>query len=212
MKPIIVTPGDVFGKLQIIREVDRRDTNRRRFECRCECGRIVSVNLVDLKSNKTKSCGCWNLYVSKTQFITHGERRSVEYKILRGMVARCHCPTNKAFSNYGGRGIIVCDEWRKDAAAFIAHVGRRPSELHSIERIDNERGYEPGNVRWATMKEQCRNKRGNNWIEYNGERRLLIEVCEELGVRVKTIEHRIRRGWPDFRLFKNINATPETNA
>jgi hypothetical protein len=90
---------------------------------------------------------------------TAGGRIAVEHKCWASMKARCLNPSALNFKHYGGRGITVCDEWVDDYEAFLAHVGRRPSSQHSLDRVDNERGYEPGNVRWATKTEQARNRR-----------------------------------------------------
>ena len=92
--------------------------------------------------------------------MTHGEagtRRTAEYTVWVTVKDRCLDPTSKAFPYYGGRGVKICEEWLHDYAAFLAHIGRRPSSDHQIDRINNCGNYEPGNVRWATRKEQCRN-------------------------------------------------------
>jgi len=93
----------------------------------------------------------------------HGEarraQRTAEYVCWRAIKARCGNPKSEDYELYGARGIRICDEWRNDFGAFLAHVGRRPSSKHSIDRIDNNGNYEPGNVRWATPKEQRDNQR-----------------------------------------------------
>lgn len=93
---------------------------------------------------------------------THGHKSrgyTPEYIAWQNMIARCENPNHAAFDNYGGRGIHVCVAWRESFEAFFAHVGTKPSCAHSIDRIDNDRGYEPGNVRWATKSEQAKNRR-----------------------------------------------------
>lgn len=89
----------------------------------------------------------------------HGGRNTPEYVAWNAMVQRCTRESHPAFKNYGKRGITVCAEWRHDFSAFLAHIGQRPSADYSLDRIDNERGYEPGNVRWATYDVQMRNRR-----------------------------------------------------
>lgn len=127
---------------------------------------------------------------------------SPEYKIWRGIYSRCHSPSVRCYPRYGGRGVAMCDRWREPGRGFEnfhADVGTRPSPDHSVERIDNAKGYEPGNVRWATRVEQARNKRNNVLVEFNGERRTVAEWCEKLGLLPATLSWRIRMGWTPER-------------
>lgn len=126
---------------------------------------------------------------------THGLSKIPEYVVWQGMIARCHRQRNAEYRNYGGRGITVCDRWRGDFAAFIGDLGKRPSPTHTLERLDNDTGYCPGNVRWATQKEQSRNKRTNTRIELNGRTQTLIEWSEEIGINYKTLRYRLDQGW-----------------
>ena len=119
-----------------------------------------------------------------------------EYHTWRGLKARCNNPKDKNYSNYGGRGIKVCEKWSKSFAAFLSDVGPRPSPNHSLDRFPDMNGnYEPGNVRWATAKEQSRNRRNNRQIISGGEKKLLVEWAIETGIRRDTIAARIKRGW-----------------
>jgi hypothetical protein len=104
-------------------------------------------------------------------------------------------PENLHFKNYGGRGIDVCAAWHDDFAAFIADVGPRPSPLHTIERVDNSRGYEPGNVVWATRKQQQRNLRTNRLLTCRGRTQCLAAWVEEVGLKYATVVKRLRSGW-----------------
>lgn len=125
----------------------------------------------------------------------HGGSYLPEYRAWQTMRLRCHNPANRAFKDYGARGITVCDRWRDDFPAFLADVGSKPSPKHEIDRIDNDRAYEPGNVRWVLRRENCRNRRSSYWVTFHGERRLLIEVCEQLGVDVIPVRKRLEAGW-----------------
>lgn len=122
--------------------------------------------------------------------------RHPKNKIVRvhAKTARKSPPEIKGYENYGGRGITVCAEWL-DFPTFFAAVGPKPGKKYSIERIDNNRGYEHGNVRWATMKEQARNKRTNFFIEIDGEKKLAGEWAKESPVSARMIAWRVKNGW-----------------
>jgi hypothetical protein len=119
------------------------------------------------------------------------------------MIQRCHNPNYPQWKDYGGRGIEVCNEWRNSFEAFFRYIGPRPSPNHTIDRIENNRGYEPGNVRWATRKEQNRNSRNNHLIRFNNQIHCMTEWAEILGIKRETIKDRIRAGWPIDKAFNN---------
>ena len=121
--------------------------------------------------------------------------RTPEYLAWNSMRHRCHNPRRKDFANYGGRGIVVCEKWREDFSAFLKDVGKRPSRKHTLDRIRNDKNYEPGNVRWATRKDQARNRRSNRLLSYNGERLTITEWAERAGVSRETFHFRLERGW-----------------
>ena len=133
--------------------------------------------------------------------IVHGEARNgkwtPEYRAWLGMKGRCHTPTNPKFRDYGARGICVCDEWMNNYQSFLSHVGRRPSSSHSLGRIDNDRGYEPGNVRWETAQQQSRNRRTAIMLTVNGRTMCVAEWARETGVCEGTLLFRVRSGWSD---------------
>jgi hypothetical protein len=124
-----------------------------------------------------------------------GSNRSPEYGIWAGMIQRCHNSHQALYSYYGARGITVHPDWRGPGGfeRFLEHMGRRPSPIHSVDRIDNSRGYEPGNVRWATRTEQMLNTRRARIVELNGERLPLKLWCEKLGLPYKAVHLRITR-------------------
>ena len=124
----------------------------------------------------------------------HGRSRTPEFWAWVNMLRRCHYPKHPNFASYGGRGITVCAEWRSSFAAFYSHIGPRPNAKHSIERIDNQAGYEPGNVKWATRAEQMRNTRANHWIEIDGQVKTVSDWAKACGIHFTTVHHRIARG------------------
>ena len=133
--------------------------------------------------------------------------RTPEYKAWDAMRYRCTRPQCTFFHNYGGRGITVCDRWMHSFANFLADVGPRPSKGHTLERVDNARGYEPGNVRWATMLEQAKNRRTNRRVMINGETLILAEWARRTGISTTTLHNRLIDGWP----MEEACTTPKTN-
>jgi len=118
-----------------------------------------------------------------------------EYEAWKSMIQRCHNPTHKAFARYGGRGIVVCAEWRRNFVAFLDHVGCRPSDRYTLDRFpDNNGNYEPGNVRWATRTQQACNTRSNRIIEWRGRRLCVAQWERELGLSENTLYMRLRAG------------------
>lgn len=118
--------------------------------------------------------------------------RTPEYWAWSNMRQRCNNPRFQQFADYGGRGITVCDRWNSFEAFFV-DVGLRPSSLHSLDRKDNNGNYEPGNVRWATKKQQCRNTRRNRFVVIDGETLTVVEVAERYGLTIQLLRHRLRR-------------------
>lgn len=117
------------------------------------------------------------------------------------MIRRCQNPADPAFVRYGLRGISVCQSWRRSFVAFIRDVGHKPSPNHTLDRIDNDKGYEPGNVRWATRTEQARNRSSNKFLTLAGETHCLSEWAEILGKRPATFWFRVRSGWTEEELL-----------
>lgn len=127
--------------------------------CRCDCGSVKRIFSGNLKNGKSRSCGCLRDEIVSACQTTHGLTKSAEYKVWAGIKRRCLNPNDRSFREYGGRGITICRAWSEQFESFLACVGKRPSDNHSIDRIDNSRGYEPGNCRWATRSQQMKNRR-----------------------------------------------------
>ena len=125
----------------------------------------------------------------------HGLKKLPEYSVWVMMKQRCHNPRNKGYPYYGALGIKVCPQWRESCAMFLRDVGRRPEPSLSLDRINNNKGYEPGNVRWATRAEQSRNRRHLVRYEFGGQNLLLSEWAKISKVRQPVLTKRMQRGW-----------------
>jgi hypothetical protein len=146
-----------------------------------------------LIDGEKKSCGC--LFKERPHLTKHGHSKTPEYDIWRQAKQRCLNPNDKAFPHYGARGITFHPPWQKDFPAFLEHVGPRPSKDHELDRIDNNRGYEPGNLRWTSRKTQTQNRRGAWYVDYRGEMRHIADLAREHGLKQNTVRERLRRGW-----------------
>lgn len=197
--------GVRFGLLTPTKELPKRIYSNgktdRIFECACDCGNTKVAIGQNLRSGNTKSCGC--LRISKPSNKTHGMTGTPEFRSYRHMLSRCFNENVERFPHYGGRGITVCDEWRGNGGfdRFIEHIGKRPSPQHSLDRIDADGNYEPGNVRWALPAEQMRNRQNAIKIIYEGVERPLKELCEAFSVPYLTAWKRYRRGVPVEKIF-----------
>ncbi len=124
--------------------------------------------------------------------IIHGQYDTTEYKIWAGMIQRCTNPSSINWNNYGGRGITVCEQWR-NYETFRNDIGPRPSTRHSLERIDNNRGYSKDNCRWATRSEQSRNTSLTIFITFNNETKSITDWAESLKIKPNTLYYRIKK-------------------
>lgn len=128
----------------------------------------------------------------------HGMSGTPIYNAWLMIISRCYRTYSTAFASYGGRGITVCQEWQDSFVAFYDHVSMLPhfdKEGYTIDRIDNDGNYEPGNVRWATQKQQARNTRSNRMLTYKGKKQCVAAWAEELGIETNVLEQRLHNGW-----------------
>ena len=178
-----------FGKLLVVSPIPRTSPGRISWLCKCDCGNEKVIDGGSLRKGLTKSCGCFRVECKTT----HGMNESRIYKIWENMVQRCTNEKTPGYSRYGGRGIKVCESW-KSFSNFMRDMGE-PGDSLQIDRIDNDKGYFPGNCRWVTCKVNCRNKSDNRTVTAFGETLCISEWSERSGIAIKTIEDRVNRGW-----------------
>jgi hypothetical protein len=198
--------GERFGRLIVqARAMESNDSGCAMWICSCDCGSTVLAAGYLLKRGSVKSCGCLRNEIGakhlqqyskshKHPALRHGEARSgaetTEWQLWHSIKRRC-----KSHPDYLGNGVKMCQEWESSFERFVIDIGRRPSAEYSLDRINVSGNYEPGNVRWATKKEQARNRRNSLFIECNGLRLTLAEWAERTGLKNTTIRSRLRFGW-----------------
>lgn len=188
-----------FGKL--IALDCGREAGKLRWICRCDCGNVAFARpdrLANGQQHACKECSKEGKGALISRAVTkHGGASrggcTKEYRAWASMIRRCEYPSQRTYKNYGGRGITVCAEWRCDFSAFLRDVGLAPSDKHTVDRVDTNGNYEPGNVRWATRREQDLNRRNTVRIVVDGESMTIIEAAERAGVCYQTMRSRVQR-------------------
>lgn len=181
------------GRLTVIRYLGTKPSHGAMWECKCSCGASIALSSRAIKHG-TKSCGCY-----RSEVISKLKRGlpyyyPSEYAIWGSMIARCHRKSSANYKDYGARGIVVCSRWRDSFDAFIGDMGPKPKGRW-LERIKNDKGYGPDNCRWATPKEQQRNRRNNHLLVYKEQTRCISEWAEIVGLPDSVIRRRLGRGW-----------------
>jgi hypothetical protein len=191
-QPPIDYTGNRFSFLTVLRRGEQID-GRQAWVVRCDCGAEKLMKPSSFAYGGTKSCGCKRNEL-RAHLRKHGSKHTSEYWAWRSMKQRCLNPNCADYKNYGGRGIKVCDRWL-EFQNFLADMGRRPSPRHSLDRLDNNKGYEPGNCLWRTYEDQNNNTRANRFLELNGRTQTMAQWAREYGLPAYSVSHRISRGW-----------------
>ncbi len=199
MKKLNDLTGQTFGSLTVLARVENNKWGQTQFLCDCSCGNKTTVLSKYLKAGNTKSC-------KKCFETTYGMKRKSHplYGAWVGLLDRCNNPNGKDYKNYRARGITVCSRWESSFESFIEDMGDKPTPKHSLDRIDNDKGYYKDNCRWATEKQQMNNTRRNVIYTINGINKTLAEWCSEYGNDYHAVWRRINKGWD----YTNAITTP----
>lgn len=187
--------GQRFGRLTVIRFLGVTEKHHALWECRCDCTGTKTVTTGKLTRGHVMSCGCLEKEVRGSHWRTHGMSHSPEHLAWLGMKRRCLNPKIHNFADYGGRGIQVCERWKDSFENFYADMGQRPTPKHSLDRKDVNGPYDKENCRWATKKEQSRNRRDNTRVPFRDENLTIAEWAERIGCDGQVISKRLQAGW-----------------
>ncbi len=211
--PRIDLTGKRFGRLLVERythsHVSKSGASKPMWECLCDCGSRVIVSGSNLRHGNTESCGCLRKDAIVTTHSTHGKTKSAEYRSWFAAKQRCGNKNHAMYPHYGGRGIKVCDRWQS-FENFIADMGEKPGKEYSIDRINPDGNYEPGNCRWAKPSEQSNNQRRNVSVTHEGRTLTLSEWSAVLSVPAPTLYSRAAKGWSDHEILFGRRNTRHT--
>lgn len=196
--------GEKFGRLTVLRylEIKERENRNRNWLCECECGNIVQVNGAKLTSGHTQSCGCLVNEHIKNLNLKYKNPCKRLYSVYKAMLSRCYDTSNNRYSDYGERGIRVCNDWLGEYGydsfsewAFLnGYDEKAETGQLTLDRIDVNGNYEPTNCRWITNQEQQNNRRDCHYIEYNGEVHTVTEWARILGIPIAKMRYHIGKG------------------
>jgi hypothetical protein len=198
--------GDIIGRLSIVSGpvyivVGKSKYSTPHWVCKCICGNDVTVNHYMLARGTTQSCGCLQRERTSESRLIHGESKlkSSEWNTWNGIKQRCKKNSKEKHKYY--EAITVCDRWASSFENFLADMGRKPTSKHSIERINNGKGYSPDNCKWATAQEQACNKSNNVKITYAGETLCISEWARKLNMSSHLLRKRYHSGWPPEKIL-----------
>lgn len=211
MKVIILDEiGKKYGRWTVVSYFKHNKYSQVYFNCLCDCGNKKVVIMGSLRNGKSVSCGCYGKEKTSEANTKHGMSGNKHglYSVWRGMKTRCCDKNFPQYMDYGGRGISVCKEWGNNFKSFFdwAIINGWEKGL-DIDRFPNNNGnYEPDNCRFINRSKNCRNKRNNRLICFNGETKTLTEWCEQMDLNFHTVQHRLSLGWS---IYDTLNKRPK---
>lgn len=186
--------GQRFGRLLVVKEVERNKFGHIQWLCQCDCGNTVVSSTSVLRAGKRVSCGC-----AQPRHYSDNKRL---YTVWRGMIDRCENHNAKSYKDYGARGIAVCASWHTfknflDWSVASGYDQDAPFGAYTLDRIDTNGDYCAENCRWVSIRQQARNNRHNHMVTIGGETMPLVAAAEKYGISINTVKMRIRNGWSD---------------
>lgn len=205
--------GQKFGRLTVIERNGSNKRSQANWLCLCDCGKKITVLGARLRNGTTKSCGCLRETIKRKSKkginIRHGLSQTRLYAIWSSMKRRCYKEKEPMYKYYGARGIKICDEWKNSFIDFYNwSMSNGYNDNLSIDRINNNGNYEPTNCRWATIQEQCNNRRSNYIVEYNGEKHTITEIHNKTKIDRRTIKSRIKKYGLCDKVFERNRNVP----
>lgn len=197
--------GHKYGRLLVLHYAFSQN-GKSHWLARCDCGVEKTYAGSEMRQGRAQSCGCLRQEILRAPRV-HGMSYHKAYAVWRSMIDRCGLASHKAYPRYGGRGIHVCEQWRRSFKAFWRDMGPTYKKGLTIERIDNNAGYSKENCRWATRRDQARNTRSNRTIDTPQGQMLICEASELSGINVTTLCYRAGAGWPASRMFDPPDVT-----
>lgn len=209
---VIDLTGQRFGRLTVLEYAGSNKSGNALWLCHCDCGNKIIANNKLLRNGNTKSCGCLRQFREQPHKKTHGMSHTRFYSTWTGIKDRCFNVKSMHYPDYGGRGISMFPAWINDFVAFYNYISTLENfgcEGYTLDRIDNNKGYEPNNLRWADAKTQSNNRRNVRLIEYEGELLTISQAAEKSGISRKTLSDRIFKQGDssEERLFRPVHSS-----
>ena len=186
--------GQKFGRLTVVESF--RQNGSWMLKCLCDCGNFTMATSAQLKRGGKKSCGCYKKEITRARVTKHGKTDTRQFTIWKHIKERCYQPKCPKYKNYGGRGIIMCDNWRNNFKAFYEwSLANGYADNLTIDRINNNGNYEPSNCRWVSQTEQQNNRNNNRIIIYEGHRYTAAQLAKKYKIPYKLFMGRLYNNW-----------------
>lgn len=195
MGKFIDLTGQRIGRLTVLQQAGKDKNGLLLWKCQCDCGNIFVTRGQDIRRGKSTNCGCRHKEVLQKRNYRHGMAGTRPYRIWKAMHSRCYNPKVPSYADYGGRGIKICDRWKNSFENFWADMHDGYADDLEIDRIDHDADYCPENCRWASDKQQNRNKRNNHFCDTVFGRLTMADLSDISGLSYSAVKSRVKNGW-----------------